>query len=138
MSKYVKKGYMEMRKWIYLEPPRRIHWVHQVALFYTTIGEREEENNGNVGNQSGNDGNGGNQVGINGNAGNQCRNDGNVGNQGGNNGDVGNQGGNPVNIGGNAMKQGRNVEYRSGNAGNWGWDWGDSWWESSHRSGMDE
>ena len=37
MSKYVKKGYMEMSKWIYLEPPRRIHWVHQVALFYTTI-----------------------------------------------------------------------------------------------------
>ena len=25
-----------MRKWIYLEPPRRIHWVHQVALFYIT------------------------------------------------------------------------------------------------------
>ena len=36
MSKYVKKGYMEIKKWIYLEPPRRIHLVCQVALFYIT------------------------------------------------------------------------------------------------------
>ena len=36
-QKYVKKGYMEMGKWIYLEPPYKVSQVSWVALFYTTI-----------------------------------------------------------------------------------------------------
>ena len=36
-QKYVKKGYMEMGKWIYLKPPYKISRVSWVSLFYTTI-----------------------------------------------------------------------------------------------------
>ena len=45
------------------------------------IGERNEENDGNTGNQGGNDGDAGNQGGNDGNAGNQGGNAGNAENQ---------------------------------------------------------
>ena len=80
------------------------------------IGERNEENDGNAGNQGGiarnRSGNNGNQGGNAGNAGNQGGNDENTENQGGNTRNAGNQGenaGNAGDQGGNEGNKGKNL-----------------------------